>query len=321
MWYSSDGAASTAACNTSLPGTGYTISPNFTVTTSWTKVSCFVTVPAGATSSNAIIVKNLSNISFFVDNMSVISNDSSVTPANVQIGGGSYGGQPTLFTLDQFAGPPMGSGNATYYGSMYYDTSIGAIQCYQSTGWGACGSAPDDIVSMTPEYTGAVLNGTGVGTMTADFCANQSAVLTVGTLCASGEARNFYKWTSPQPSPQTYGIYVSYKLPSTFKAFAAGTMSLTSLVDNTSNASVKYAVFRKIATGGVVQCSADATMSGTVSTWNATAPTTDISASTCGVGQANAFVAGDTVIIRVTVSAQSSANAYVENLTFRYSNK
>lgn len=319
-WFSSNGTAQTATCDSSLSGSGYTITQNFSVTTSWTKVSCFVTVPAGATASNAILIANQTNAAFYIDNLSVISNASSTTPASVQIGGGATGGQPTLFTLDQFAGPPMTSNNAAYYGSMYYDTTKGAIQCYQSSGWGACGSAPDDIVSMTPEYTGAVLNGTGVGTMTADFCAN-SASLSVGSLCASGEARNFYKWTSPQPTSQSYGIYVTYRLPSTFKSFQSGTMSLTGLVDSTSNAGVKYSVFRKSQTGGITQCSADTSAIGSANTWTSIAPTTDITASTCAAGGANAFVAGDTLIIRITVNAQSNYSAYVENLTFQYSNK
>ncbi|MGB4967094.1 MAG: hypothetical protein WBO35_02725 [Candidatus Saccharimonadales bacterium] len=320
IWYSGNGTAQTATCNTSLPGTGYTISPNFTVSTSWTKVSCFIIVPSGGTATNAILIANQSNTSFYLDNLSVISNAATTTPANVQIGGGATGGQPTLFTLDQFAGPPMSTTNAAYFGSMYYDTSIGAIQCYQSSGWGACGSAPDDIISMTPEYTGAVLNGTGVGTMTADFCAN-SAALTVGTLCSSNEARNFYKWTSPQATAQSYSIYVTYRLPSTFKSFKNGTMSLNGLTDSTTNAGVKYALFRKSQGGGVAQCSADTAALGSANTWTQIAPTTDITSSTCGVGQPNAFVAGDTLIIRITVNAQSNASAYVENLTFQYSNK
>jgi hypothetical protein len=174
---------------------------------------------------------------------------------------------------------------------------------------------------MTPEYTGAVLNGSGVGTMTSDFCANQTSVLTVGTLCASGEARNFYKWTSPQPTAQSYGIYVTYRLPSTFKAFQSGTMSLTALVDNTTNAGVSYSVFRKAQGGTITQCSADTAALGTANTWTPISPTTDITASTCAAGGANAFVAGDTVIIRITVSAKSNYSAYVENLTFQYSNK
>ena len=321
MWYSANGTAQTVTCDTSLTGSGYTISQNFSVTTSWTKVSCFITVPGGSTASNAILIANQSNTSFYVDNLSVISNAAGTTPANVQIGGGASGGQPTLLTLDQFAGPPMTTDNPVYYGSMYYDTTKGAIQCYQSNGWGACGNAPDDIVSLTPEYTGAVLNGSGVGTMTADFCANQSGVLTVGTLCASGEARNFYGWTSPQATPQSYSIYVTYRLPSTFKNFATGTAALTSLVDSTSNASVKYAIFRKAASGTVYSCSSDTTMTGTANMWNSTAPATDLGSGPCAPGGANPFVGGDNMIIRITATAQSNASAYVENLTFRYSNK
>jgi hypothetical protein len=98
-------------------------------------------------------------------------------------------------------------------------------------------------------------------------------------------------------------------------------MSLTGLVDSTSNAAVKYAVFRKAAAGTIYQCSADTTNIGTANAWTSVAPTTDITASSCAAGGANPFVAGDTVIIRITVSAQSNANAYVENLTFQYSNK
>ncbi|PID98820.1 hypothetical protein CSA80_03870 [Candidatus Saccharibacteria bacterium] len=321
-WFSSNGTAQTATCDSSLPGSGYAISQDFSVTTSWTKVSCFVTVPAGATANNAILIANQSNTNFYIDNLSVISNAATTTPANVQIGGGATGGQPTLFTLDQFAGPPMTTDNPAYYGSMYYDTTKNAIQCYQATsGWGACGSAPDDIISMTPEYTGAVLNGSGVGTMTADFCANQPSVLTVGTLCSSGEARNFYRWTSPQATTQSYNVYVTYRLPSTFKSFAAGTMSLTGLIDNTSNAAVQYAVFRKAQAGTISACSADTANIGTANTWTSISPTTDIASSDCGASGPTPFVAGDTMIIRITVSANSNANAYVENLTFRYSNK
>src|SRR5690606_4313645 len=103
------------------------------------------------------------------------------------------GGQITLFTLDRSSAPPVEDGNDIYLGSMYYDTTVGRIQCYEAAGWGSCGSAPDNIITLTPEYSGAVLNGTGIGTMTADFCANQATILVVGTLCASGNSRQFYK--------------------------------------------------------------------------------------------------------------------------------
>jgi len=323
IYYSINGTAQSAPCNTSLPGTGYTVSPTFSVSNSWTKVSCFITTPAsGLTSSNAILIYETDfgtgTNTFYVDNLSVISNAAGTTPANVQIGGGTTGGQPTLFTLDQFAGPPMSTNNSAYYGSMYYDTTRGAIQCYQSSGWGACGSAPDDIVSMTPEYTGAVLNGTGVGTMTADFCGNGSGLSVNTGFCASGEARNYYRWVSPQPTPQTYSIYVTYRLPSTFKTFVSGSANLTGLVDNTTNAGVSYAIYRKASGGGLTSCSASKNVvgsgSGSVNTWTTAAPTTDLSGCTD-------FVAGDSIVFQITVTAKSNASAYVENLTFQYSNK
>ncbi|MGB4800469.1 MAG: hypothetical protein WBP03_03045 [Candidatus Saccharimonadales bacterium] len=332
IYYSADGTAQTANCIASLPGSGYSNSPDFSVTTAWSKVSCIVQVPAGSTASNAILIKSkdLASGTFYVDNLSVISNDTATTPANVQIGGGASGGQPTLFTLDQFAGPPMGAGNSSYLGSMYYDTTKGTIQCYQSTGWGACGNAPDDIITLTPEYTNAVLNGTGVGTMTADFCGNGGGLSVNTGFCASGEARNYYKWTSPQATYQSYSIYVAYKLPSTFKGFSSGTTKLTALVDNTTNAAVKYGIYRKASGGGLTSCSPEATVvgwngssaNGTASTWtDGVAGTTMSGTATIDPSACTSFVAGDTVIVKVTVTAQSNASAYVENLTFRYTNK
>ncbi len=321
IYYSIDGSANSAACESSLPGTGYTSTTDFSIKSSWTKVSCFITVPSsGITSGNAIRIyeTDLGSGTFYIDNLSVISNAGSTTPANVQIGGGSFGGQPTIFTLDQFAGPPMDAGNDSFLGSMYYDTTKGTIQCYQSNGWGACGSAPDDIITLTPEYTGAVLNGTGVGTLTADFCGNGGGLSVNTGFCASGEARNYYKWTSPQPTAQTYSIYVTYRLPSTFKGFVSGSTNMTGLVDSTSNAGIAYSIYRKASGGGLTSCSASKTVvgsgSGSTNTWTTAAPTTDPSSCT-------SFVAGDSIVFKIDVTAQSNASVYAENLTFQYSNK
>ena len=92
IYYSVNGTAQSVPCNTSLPNTGYPVSPTFTIKDTWTKVSCFVTTPgAGITSSNAILIYETDfgagAQTFYVDNLSVISNASGTTPANVQIGG------------------------------------------------------------------------------------------------------------------------------------------------------------------------------------------------------------------------------------------
>lgn len=228
------------------------------------------------------------------------------------------GNSTTVFQLDGAASAPFGTGQTAYLGSMYYDTTQGKLQCYENrngtASWGACGSAPNNIITLTPEYTGAVLNGTGVGTMTADFCSNEAGVLTVGTLCANHETRNFYKWTSPQGTNQTYSIYVNYKLPTTFNSFEdANTIKLTALTDSTSNASATLQVFRKNVSGNTISsCGSATTINSSASTWQQTS--FGGNETTCG------FVGGDYVIFKIDVTARSGANIYVENLDFTYRN-
>ena len=319
VFYSPDGGTTVSNRCTGFGGgqTNTRTISNYT-NYNWTKVTCTITttVPTG---TPLLIIRqtDATNRTLYIDNLSFIRNDSTTRPANVQMGGGNTGGQVTLFTLDRSSTAPLVSnGDDRYIGSMYYDTTLGNIQCYEADGWGACGSAPDNIVTFTPEYTGAVLNGSGVGTMTADFCGNGGGLSVNTSFCASGEARNYYRWTSPQATSQTYSIYVSYRLPSTFKTFVSGTTSLTGLVDNTANAGVSYSIFRKQSGGGLTSCSTSRNVvgsgSGSINTWTTVAPTSDPSGCT--------FAGGDTVVIQITVTAQSNASAYVENLTFRYQN-
>ena len=291
------------------------------VSTSWTRITCEIITPGtGVTNPDVLIYQVAgpgSARTFYVDNLSMtLADDAGGIPNNVQIGGGIYGGSPTLFTLDRSSAPPVANGNTTYLGSMYYDTTSGRIQCYEADGWGACGSAPNNIIVLTPEYAGAVLNGTGIGTLSADFCAN-SAALTVGTLCSSGISRNFYKWTSPQASMQTYSIYVSYKLPSTFKEFdSSNTITLTWLTTsaNGTNGYVSYQVFKS--TGSAIT-SCDGSTETTVSSPSAnTWYTTPFN----GDEIACDFNGGDNIIFKINVKAKSNDSVFVENLNFTYLN-
>jgi hypothetical protein len=307
--YTPNGGTNTVNCLT-----GQTV-----VSTEWRRFTCEVNTGGTAVTNPDILIFQVadpgaSNRTVYIDNLSMtLADDAGGIPNNVQIGGGIYGGAPTLFTLDRSSAPPVANGNTTYLGSMYYDTTSGRIQCYESDGWGACGSAPDNIITLAPEYTGAVLNGTGVGTMTADFCANQTSVLQVNTsFCASGISRNYYKWTSPQASQQTYSIYVSYKLPSTFKSFNdANTIKLTALSDDTTNAVVDYQVFRSTGSA-ITSCGSQTTVTTTDDTWQQVSFSGDETA--CG------FVGGDYIIFKVNVRAEDNANVYVENLDFVYLN-
>jgi trimeric autotransporter adhesin len=285
----------------------------------WTKITCLLTTPGSGISNPDLVIYQTDSAArtIYVDALSITLNTNNSN--NVQIGGGNKGGPTTLFTLDRSNTAPIAAYNDTYLGSMYYDTSTGRIQCYEADGWGACGAAPDTSVVLTPEYTGDVLNGSGIGTLTADFCSNQSGVLQVNTsFCASGLSRNYYRWTSPQATEQTYSIYVSYKLPSTFKAFNDdGTINVTALSDDTANSSVTYEVFRSTG-GAVARCYDGVTTETQVTlvddTWR-TAPINGNEATGCS------FAAGDNVIFKINVKARSNASVYVENLTFTYTNK
>jgi len=290
---------------------------------SYTLISCLFTTGATAVTNAQVRITQASGsaTTFYVDALSV--NLNSNTANNVQIGGANNGGPTTLLTLDRASTAPIAANNDAYLGSMYYDTTTGRIQCYEADGWGACGSAPDNIVNLNPEYAGAVLNGTGIGTMTTDFCSNQSGVLQVNQALCDGtgspavKAANYYKWTSPQATQQTYSIYVTYQLPTTFKGFASDTtVQLTGRADNTTNAAVTYQMF-KSESGTVAACGTETTVTTTNNTWQ-TVGINGNEATGCGFSSNSG---GSYVIFKINVKANSGANAYVGTLSFTTTGK
>ena len=295
-------------------------------TSGWTKITCLFTTD-GTTATNADIVITQATApggtrSIYVDALAITLNTNNAN--NVQIGGANKGGPTTLFTLDRADTAPIAANNDAYLGSMYYDTTTGRIQCYEADGWGACGSAPDNIVNLNPEYAGAVLNGTGVGTMTADLCADQSGVLQVNAALCDGtgtpavKATNYYKWTSPQASQQTYSIYVSYQLPTTFKGFASDdTVQLTARVDSTTNAAVTYEMFRSEG-GTLYKCGTGETAVTTNPNEWQTVGINGNESTGCGFSSSSG---GAYVIFKINVKANSNANAYVSTLSFTTTGK
>jgi hypothetical protein len=286
-------------------------------TSSWTKITCIITTPSSGISDPDIVIYQPSATArtFYVDALSVTLNTNN--SSNVQIGGGNFGGPTTLFTLDRGSNPPIAANNEAYLGSMYYDTNSGRIQCYEADGWGACGAAPDNIVNLNPEYAGAVLNGTGVGTMTSDFCGNGGGLSINTGLCDSGEAKNFYKWTSPQATQQTYSVYVTYQLPATFNGFTSDdTVQLAARVDNTTNASVTYEMFKSVS-GALTQCGSGETNvitggGGSANTWYSYGINGN-EATGCSF---NSSSANGFVIFKINMKANSNASAYVGTLNF-----
>lgn len=288
-------------------------------TSSWTQVTCYITTDATAVSNPYIyfVESTSATRTFYVDAFSMTLASSS-TP-NVQIGSGSNGGPTTLFTVDKGASAPIAANNDALLGSMYYDTTLGKLQCYEADGWGACGSSPDNIVTISPEYTNAVMHGTGVGTMTSDICSDALDINdgTSGqpTICGTNETYNLYKWTSPQATPQTYSIYVTYQLPDTFKEFASGQTSVMGRTDN-ANSTVQYQIYRSNSSTGMTPCGSAVTVStGTQTSWQPGQATGAADPSTCS------FAAGDSIVFKISMTSSSNANAYIGNLGFTFSNR
>ncbi|CAN5411276.1 hypothetical protein BH10PAT4_BH10PAT4_0820 [soil metagenome] len=292
------------------------------VTTSgWTQITCYInTVGTTVTNPYMYFVQNAAPggaRTFLVDTFSMTLASNS-TP-NVQVGGGVNGGPTTLFTLDKGASAPIAANNDALLGSMYYDTTLGKLQCYEADGWGACGSSPDNVITISPEFTNAVLHGTGVGTMTSDICSDTLNINDGSsgqpTICGSNETYNFYKWTSPQATAQTYSIYVTYQLPGTFNTFASGQTSIMGRTDSASS-TVQYQVYRNNASLGLVSCGSLVSVStGSVSSWQTGIASGAADPSTCG------FAPSDSIVFKINVISSVNANAYVGNLNFIFSNK
>lgn len=308
VFYAPDGATPSVTCTS-----------NVTITTdAWKKVTCsFQTPSSGINSSNLIAVGQAGSGThrYYIDNLSVTKTDNAAP--NVQVGGGTNGGPATLFTLDKSAAAPTASTSEALLGSMYYDTDLGKVQCYEAEGWGTCGASPDTFVTISPQYTNAVMNGTDIGTISSDLCSDTLNIndgsSSQPTICGTNETYNFYKWTSAESTNQTRSIFVTYQLPATFKEFVAGSTSLMGRTDS-SNSSVTYQVYRDNGDGLTSCGSAVSTSTGSQSTWQKATAAGGADPSACD------FEAGDSIMFRINLTAKSDANAYVSNLGFTFSN-
>lgn len=282
-----------------------------TLTSSFVKVTCTILTDNTAVSNPDLIIRQPtapgSGRTVHIDNFSMTPQTSSSTAATLRIGS-AVGQGLQLLTLDHAAARPWTGSSNALYGSMYYDTSLGKIQCYEADGWGACGGAPDNIVNLVPEYAGSVLNGTGIGTMTADLCSDALNINDSGgsAVCGAGQAYNFYKWTSPQASAQTYSIYISYQLPATFNGFAdANTIKLTGRTSSTSGGNgITFALYQANGT----QCGSTTTVNSTTNTWETTNLTGDETA--CS------FAANDVITFRINMTSTGGSSAYSSNFSF-----
>lgn len=235
---------------------------------------------------------------------------------NLQIGSGTDDGTTTLLTVDKAASAPTVTDDALL-GSMYYDTTLGYVQCYEADGWGACSAAPDTFVSLAPEYSSSVLNGSTLGNLTSGVCSDSLNIndgsSSQPSICGTNETYNFYNWTSDQVSAQTKSIFVTYKLPSNFKEFVPGSASLMGRTDG-SNAAVSYQTYQNT-DEGLVACGTEISVStGAQSSWQNVAAINASDPANCG------FEAGDSIVFKINLGSSNDANAYASNLEFAYRN-
>lgn len=237
----------------------------------------------------------------------------------IQIGDGDGEGDPSLLTLDHAAAPPSIEDEALL-GSMYYDTTLGKIQCYEADGWGSCSSSPDTFITLSPEYANAVTNGTGVGTLRSDVCSDALNIndgselnnVAQPTVCGEDETYNYYEWTSEEGAPQTKSIFVNYQLPSNFKSFVAGSTSLMGRTDS-ADSSVSLEIYQNTSSGLVACGTATSVSTGAQTIWQKATASGSSDPAECD------FAAGDTIVFKITLTASNSAHAYASTLNFAYS--
>ena len=236
-----------------------------------------------------------------------------VADGGVLIGDGTATGEPTLLTLDRSTGTPTASGNAIL-GSMYYDTTLGKVQCYEADGWGSCSSSPDTYVSLSPQYANSTFHGSGTGTLTADFCSDALNINDGSSgqpqMCNANETRNLYNWVATAGTPQEKSIYITYDLPANFKRFATGTTTLEGARGGSSDVSLQ--AYRSNASG-LTACGSP-TLVSSEGTWQTITAANTSDPANCG------FVAGEKIVFKITLTAQLNNPAGVSTLNFAFNN-
>ena len=307
----------------------FTSATNPTINTStFIKYSCVFTTTSTAGAATAFLAirqTTAATRNFFIDNLAIVAENATGAQdvGDLKVGGATSQGL-TLLTVDSFAGAPFAAGatiNSSLLGSIYYDTTVGKLQCYEAKGWGSCGNSPNNSAFLIPEYPNAVLGAAsgvaaGIGTMTASVCSGSGRLNVNTTLCTgSTDDYNYYAWTSPQATSQTYSIYVRYQLPATYNGFLnANTIQLVGRTTSTTDGSVVYSLY---SASGSTSCGTSAALgTTTVTTSNNTWQQVSLAADeTSGTADCT-FAANDIITFRVDLAAKNNATVYASNLTF-----
>lgn len=192
----------------------------------------------------------------------------------------------------------------------------GAFKFHTDSGPEFTGTArPTRQIGLSPEYAGAALVGDGssnTGVMTSDFCKNSVSMdipdTNTGVCNTSGDVHTYYQWTTSQGTPQDYDIYLRWRVPDNFSAWAASNpMQIYGKRSSATNTGVIVYVYD---TAGVLENSGGTQVAGT--NWTQTS----VEASFAGT-----YTPGSYMTIRIVMQADTSQTVHVGEISMEYLGK
>jgi hypothetical protein len=306
-------AAGTSSLNLNTGGAGIVnlgTTNTGTINIGGTTATTAVVLQAGASAGNGVAVQSSSATAFRIQNsgagFTLFTADASATKRV------TIGTTATPFGSTSSNGDLMVAGNAEVQGLLYVGNS-GSNAIYTSSAGGPLrfkGTARNDVkITLSPEFAGATLYGTGIGTMTASFCSNTvGSMANVGTsICATGQSHNYYEWfNGTQATAQTYSVYTKWQVPSNADS-AAGTMSFSGYGWRTSG--VTDAVTADVYDASGAVCASGIVLASGTAGWTQST-TTNLSG--CN------YAANSTLTIKITMTAGQNNYARVGELTINY---
>lgn len=245
------------------------------------------TLKSTSNSSTAFVLQNNSDVALLTADTSAMK--LKIGTGTPTLGSATSGG---LFVTDaaEFAGTIRigdGTDNATFDSTTKQLRFTGAARNTKR-------------ISLSAEYVGAVLDGSGIGTMTAGY--------------DSSNRINYYKWTTSQASNQTYDIIVQVTIPNDFSAWAASNPLGISVYSSTTTA---------CSIGVVVVDTAGSNQGATACTGNAVTDITPSSTSTWQVKNpsilsSGSYTPGSVMTIKLRLTSPNGGDIRVGRIYMDY---
>jgi hypothetical protein len=291
------------------------------VATGWTRVTCTITTTATATNSSAFIAirKVVGAVAtFFLDGaqLEATNNVASAYGAGSlslnavvtsPLGLRNTENSTTAFMIQNAAATTVFNvdtlNGITTVGSQVVLGSGGNTATFGSTGEVTfAGTARHSkAIRLTAEYAGAVLDTGGASSILGTMTAGSDSTNTI----AGANNMGFYKWTTGQATTQTYDVVVNVPIPDDWAAWTGSPSFYT------------YGT----GTGAAIAVTVDDT-TGTVSNINATSLTVSTSWTARTVSTfTGTYVAGNTMLVRIHMSAGTSADTRIGTITIPYLSK